>query len=85
MLGGPGPVCVFKLDPLRAPPPLHQENERTKDLIVDQKFHRTIIGQKGEKIKEVRDKFPEVLLCSSSSPVSVLCVLNIDGVFSTYR
>lgn len=37
-----------------------QENERTKDLIVEQKFHRTIIGQKGEKIKEVRDKFPEV-------------------------
>lgn len=38
-----------------------QENERTKDLIIEQKFHRTIIGQKGEKIKEVRDKFPEVL------------------------
>lgn len=37
-----------------------QENERTKDLIVEQKFHRAIIGQKGEKIKEVRDKFPEV-------------------------
>lgn len=41
-------------------PSCHQENERTKDLIVEQKFHRTIIGQKGEKIKEVRDKFPEV-------------------------
>ncbi|XP_028847314.1 vigilin isoform X1 [Denticeps clupeoides] len=38
------------------------ENERTKDMIVDQKFHRTIIGQKGEKIKEVRDKFPEVII-----------------------
>lgn len=38
-----------------------QENERTKDLIVEQRLHRTIIGQKGEKIKEVRDKFPEVL------------------------
>uniref|UniRef100_A0A672GJV1 Vigilin n=1 Tax=Salarias fasciatus TaxID=181472 RepID=A0A672GJV1_SALFA len=38
------------------------ENERTKDLIVEQKFHRTIIGQKGEKIKEVRDKFPEVII-----------------------
>ncbi|XP_020779643.1 vigilin [Boleophthalmus pectinirostris] len=38
------------------------ENERTKDLIVDQKYHRTIIGQKGEKIKEVRDKFPEVII-----------------------
>lgn len=42
-----------------------QENERTKDLIVEQKFHRTIIGQKGEKIKEVRDKFPEVSLISN--------------------
>ncbi|KAM9424720.1 LOW QUALITY PROTEIN: vigilin [Pholidichthys leucotaenia] len=38
------------------------ENERTKDLIVEQKFHRTIIGQKGEKIKEIRDKFPEVII-----------------------
>uniref|UniRef100_A0A8C6TFY5 Vigilin n=1 Tax=Neogobius melanostomus TaxID=47308 RepID=A0A8C6TFY5_9GOBI len=38
------------------------ENERTKDMIVDQKYHRTIIGQKGEKIKEVRDKFPEVII-----------------------
>ncbi|MGH0182589.1 UNVERIFIED_CONTAM: hypothetical protein FKN15_010042 [Acipenser sinensis] len=36
------------------------ENERTRDLIIEQRFHRTIIGQKGEKIKEVRDKFPEV-------------------------
>ncbi|XP_026876745.2 vigilin isoform X2 [Electrophorus electricus] len=38
------------------------ENERTKDLIIEQRFHRTIIGQKGEKIKEVRDKFPEVII-----------------------
>ncbi|XP_061525204.1 vigilin isoform X2 [Phycodurus eques] len=38
------------------------ENERTKDLVVEHKFHRTIIGQKGEKIKEVRDKFPEVII-----------------------
>lgn len=39
-----------------------QENERTKDLIIEQRFHRAIIGQKGEKIKEVRDKFPDVSL-----------------------
>ncbi|XP_043926730.1 vigilin [Protopterus annectens] len=38
------------------------ENERTKDMIIDHKFHRTIIGQKGEKIKEIRDKFPEVII-----------------------
>lgn len=29
-------------------------------MIIEQRFHRAIIGQKGEKIKEVRDKFPEV-------------------------
>lgn len=56
-----------------------QENERTKDLIVEQKFHRTIIGQKGEKIKEVRDKFPEVTLllnplCASSR---LFCLENL--------
>uniref|UniRef100_A0A6Q2X0T4 Vigilin n=1 Tax=Esox lucius TaxID=8010 RepID=A0A6Q2X0T4_ESOLU len=38
------------------------ENECTKELSVEQRFHRSIIGQKGEKIKEVRDKFPEVVI-----------------------
>ncbi|KAM6963330.1 high density lipoprotein binding protein a isoform 2-T2 [Aplochiton taeniatus] len=38
------------------------ENERTKDLIIEHRFHRAIIGQKGENIKEVRDKFPEVII-----------------------
>ncbi|XP_061833456.1 high density lipoprotein binding protein a isoform X1 [Nerophis lumbriciformis] len=38
------------------------ENERTKDLIIEQRLHRAIIGQKGENIKEVRDKFPEVII-----------------------
>ncbi|KAM9384852.1 high density lipoprotein binding protein a isoform 2-T2 [Pholidichthys leucotaenia] len=41
---------------------LRMENERTKDLIIEQRFHRAIIGQKGEKIKEVRDKFPDVII-----------------------
>ncbi|XP_055486989.1 vigilin-like, partial [Leucoraja erinacea] len=41
---------------------LRMENERTKDLIIEQRLHRSIIGQKGEKIKEVRDKFPEVII-----------------------
>lgn len=36
---------------------------------MEQKFHRTIIGQKGEKIKEVRDKFPEV---TPSGPLPAL-------------
>lgn len=29
-------------------------------MIIEHRFHRAIIGQKGEKIKEIRDKFPEV-------------------------
>lgn len=37
-----------------------QENEKTKDVIIEQRFHRTIIGTKGEKIREIRDKYPEV-------------------------
>ncbi|KAM4772544.1 vigilin [Rhinophrynus dorsalis] len=41
---------------------LRMENERTKDLIIEQKFHRTIIGQKGERIREIREKFPEVII-----------------------
>ncbi|KAJ3600132.1 hypothetical protein NHX12_034082, partial [Muraenolepis orangiensis] len=41
---------------------LRMENERTKDLLIEQRFHRAIIGQKGENIKEVRDKFPEVII-----------------------
>lgn len=66
-LGVSGPLFAFIADPLKVLRSGLQENERTKDLIVDQKFHRTIIGQKGEKIKEVRDKFPEVFFFSSIS------------------
>jgi len=36
------------------------ENEKTRDVIIDHRFHRTIIGAKGDRIKEVRDKYPEV-------------------------
>lgn len=53
---------------------LLQENERTKDLIIEQRFHRAIIGQKGEKIKDVRDKFPEVShkpCCRGNTPDDV--------------
>ena len=37
-----------------------QENEKSRDIIIEHRFHRTIIGAKGEKIKEVRDKYPDV-------------------------
>ena len=34
-----------------------QENERSKDVIIDNRFHKQIIGTKGEKIREIRDRF----------------------------
>ena len=34
-----------------------QENERSKDIMIDQRFHKQIIGSKGEKIREIRDRF----------------------------
>ncbi|XP_049728095.1 vigilin-like [Elephas maximus indicus] len=40
----------------------HAKNEQSKDLIIEQRFHRTIIGQKGERIRDIRKKFPEVMI-----------------------
>lgn len=57
-----------------APASRVQENERTKDLVIEQRFHRTIIGQKGERIREIRDKFPEV-----RSPHSRTCGRRASG------
>ncbi|KAI4494366.1 hypothetical protein M0802_009049 [Mischocyttarus mexicanus] len=33
------------------------ENENEKDVEIDHRFHRDIIGNKGDNIKEIRDKF----------------------------
>ena len=49
-------ICFFLNELLTR----HQENERTKDVMIEQRFHRTIIGQKGGKIKAIRDLFPDV-------------------------
>lgn len=36
------------------------ENERSKDVLIEHRFHRNIIGQKGDNIKTIRERFPEV-------------------------
>ncbi|XP_075165976.1 satellite-binding protein 1 Dp1 [Haematobia irritans] len=38
------------------------ENEKTKDVIIDRRLHRQIIGTKGEKIREIKDRFRNVLI-----------------------
>jgi len=40
------------------------ENEREKDIIIEHRFHKNIIGAKGEKIREIRDMFHQVCLLS---------------------
>ncbi|RWS13999.1 vigilin-like protein [Dinothrombium tinctorium] len=34
----------------------------TKELIIDHRFHKQLIGTKGEKIKEIRDRFNQVII-----------------------
>lgn len=36
------------------------ENEKEKDCIIDQRHYRKLIGQKGDKIREIREKFNQV-------------------------
>lgn len=36
------------------------DNEKSRDIIIDHKFHKNIIGQKGEKVREIREMYPEV-------------------------
>lgn len=36
------------------------ENEKERDIIIDQRHYRGIIGAKGENIRSIRDKFNQV-------------------------
>lgn len=36
------------------------ESEKEKDLIIEHRFHGNLIGAKGEKIREIREKFNQV-------------------------
>ena len=37
-----------------------QENEKTRDIIIEQRFHGNIIGARGEKVQEIRSMFNQV-------------------------
>jgi predicted PilT family ATPase len=38
------------------------ENEKSRDIIIENRFHRTLIGTKGETVRELREKFPGVII-----------------------
>ena len=53
-----------------------QENEKTRDIIIDQKFHRSIIGAGGDNINEIRENFSDVqiLFPDSSKKSNVVTI-----------
>lgn len=54
------------------------ENERERDIIIENRFHKTIIGAKGEKIREIREKFNQVQI-SFPDPSEKRDVVKIRG------
>uniref|UniRef100_A0A0K0FDJ9 Dodeca-satellite-binding protein 1 (inferred by orthology to a D. melanogaster protein) n=1 Tax=Strongyloides venezuelensis TaxID=75913 RepID=A0A0K0FDJ9_STRVS len=38
------------------------ENEKTRDIIIEHRFHRKIIGPKGESINKIRQQYPSINL-----------------------
>lgn len=38
------------------------ENEKTRDIVIEQRLHRLIIGTQGGKIREIRDRFQNVTI-----------------------
>lgn len=36
------------------------ENEKERDIIIDQRHYKNMIGTKGENIREIREKFNQV-------------------------
>ncbi|XP_071839733.1 vigilin-like [Apostichopus japonicus] len=43
------------------------ENEKQRDIMIEYRFHRLIIGQGGENIKEIREKFNQVQITFPSA------------------
>jgi len=54
------------------------ENEKEKDVIIEQRHYKSIIGAKGENIKEIREKFNQVQI-SFPGPTDKRDVVKIRG------
>lgn len=39
---------------------VYQENEKSRDIIIEHRLHRIIIGTQGKSIREIRELFPSV-------------------------
>ena len=39
------------------------QNEKEKDLVIEHRFHRQLIGPKGETIQQIRDRYVSQYRC----------------------
>lgn len=55
-----------------------QENEKSRDILIEQRFHKQIIGAKGESIQKLREQFPSVVF-SFPDPGKKSDIVNLRG------
>uniref|UniRef100_A0A5S6Q752 K Homology domain-containing protein n=1 Tax=Trichuris muris TaxID=70415 RepID=A0A5S6Q752_TRIMR len=41
---------------------MKKENEKVRDILIENRFHRMLIGVKGEQVRELRQRFPDVIV-----------------------
>lgn len=54
------------------------ENEKSRDILIEQRFHKQIIGTKGETIQKFREQFPS-LVFSFPDPGKKSDIINLRG------
>jgi len=55
-----------------------QDNEKSRDIMIDHRFHKTIIGAQGSNIREIRDRFNSVVI-SFPDPSKQSDVVSLRG------
>ncbi|CAG9535090.1 unnamed protein product [Cercopithifilaria johnstoni] len=54
------------------------ENEKTRDILIEQRFHKQLIGAKGEAVQKLREQFPSVIF-SFPDPGKKSDIVNLRG------
>ncbi|VDK79439.1 unnamed protein product [Litomosoides sigmodontis] len=54
------------------------ENEKTRDILIEQRFHKQLIGTKGETVQKLREQFPSVIF-SFPDPGKKSDIVNLRG------
>ncbi|OZC06636.1 hypothetical protein X798_06373 [Onchocerca flexuosa] len=54
------------------------ENEKSRDILIEQRFHKQLIGAKGETVQKLREQFPSVIF-SFPDPGKKSDIVNLRG------